>query len=271
MKSVIAFVGSGRKHGVTYRATRQFLDNLQALGDVRSEIVFLSEHTIGLCRGCKACFIRGEEFCPLHDDRDALIEKLTTADGVVLASPVYSFQVSAHMKAFLDRLGFAMHRPRFHGKAFTSIVVEGLLGGKAVVKYLGFVGMGLGFNVVKGSRVVCRMNPDTANDPIIDAERQKMDEVLVTHSRRFHDMLARPPLGEPTMLQLFGFRMARTSIRMEQPPHRPDPTYYREHGWFESAYYYPTKLGPLKRAAGAAFDRIAARSSKAREYHPAER
>lgn len=27
--------------------------------------------------------------------------------------------------------GFALHRPRFHGKACTSIVVEGLLGGKA--------------------------------------------------------------------------------------------------------------------------------------------
>ncbi len=50
----------------------------------------------------------------------------------------------------------------------------------------------------------------------------------------------------------------------------PDPTYYREHGWFESDYYYPTKLNPLKRAVGAAFDRIAARSSKARRYHPAK-
>jgi len=271
MKSVVAFVGSGRKHGVTYRATRQFLDNLQSIGDVRSELVFLSEHHIGLCRGCKACFIRGEEFCPLHDDRDALIEKMTTSDAVVLASPVYSFQVSAHMKALLDRLGFAFHRPRFHGKAYTSIVVEGLLGGKAVVKYFGFVGMGLGFNVVEGSRIVCRKNPDTASGPMSDAERQAMDEVLARHSKRFHEMLMRPPFPEPTMLQLFGFRMARTSIRMEQADDRPDPLYYRDHGWFDSGYYYPTKLGVLKRAAGAAFDRIAARSSKAREYHRPER
>ena len=33
MESVIAVVGSGRKHGVTCRATRQFLDDLQSLGD----------------------------------------------------------------------------------------------------------------------------------------------------------------------------------------------------------------------------------------------
>lgn len=265
MKSVTAFVGSARKNGVTHRATREFLDDLQSFGDVRSEIVFLSDCNLRLCRGCKACFIRGEEFCPLHDDRDLLIEKMTRSDGVVLASPVYSFQVSAHMKAFLDRLGFAFHRPRFHGKAYTSIVVEGLYGGRAVVKYLDFVGGALGFNVVKGSRVICRKNPDTALEPMMEGERRRMDEALARHSRRFHEQLSSSPFPEPTMLQLFGFRMARTSIKLELADDRRDHAYYRDHGWFDSDYYYPTKLGPLKRAAGAAFDRIAARSSKPRE------
>jgi multimeric flavodoxin WrbA len=266
MTSVTAFVGSARKHGVTYRATRQFLDDLEALGDVRSEVVFLSDHDIGLCRGCKACFLRGEEFCPLHDDRDALIEKMTRSDGVVLASPVYSFQVSAHLKAFLDRLGFAFHRPRFHGKSYTSIVVEGLLGGSDVVKYLDFVGMGLGFNVVRGSRIVCRKNPNTAHEPMLEAERRKMEETLARHARSFHDQLRRSPFPEPSLLQLMGFRMARTSIHLEQPDDSPDQAYYRDHGWFDAAYFYPTKLGPLKRVAGAAFDRIAARSSRSRAW-----
>lgn len=270
MKTVTAFVGSARKHGVTHRATRQFLDGLQSHGDVQTELVFLSDHDLGQCRGCKACFIRGEEFCPLHDDRDALIEQVTRSDGVVLASPVYAFQVSGLMKTFLDRLGFALHRPRFHGKAFTSIGVEGLYGGRAVVRYLDFVGGALGFNVVKGSRIVCRKNPDTAHEPMLDAERRKMDETLARHVRRFHERLARPPFPEPSMLQLLGFRMARTSMRLELAEDRRDHVYYREHGWFDSDYFYATRLGPLKRAAGAAFDRLAARSSRAREVQRAE-
>jgi multimeric flavodoxin WrbA len=265
MKLVTAFVGSARKQGVTWRATRQLLDALEARGDVHSELLFLSDHRIGLCTGCKACFIRGEECCPLHDDRNLLIEKLNRSDGVILASPVYSFQVSAHMKAFIDRLGFAFHRPRFFGKTFTSLVVEGLFGGKPVVKYLDFVGMALGFNVVKGSRVVCRKNPDTPNDPIIDSERRPMDAILAAQARRFHDRLFATALPAPSLFDLFVFRMARTSILREQPGDRPDPRYYREHGWDRSAYYYPTRLGPLMRGAGAAFDRLAARSSKARE------
>jgi multimeric flavodoxin WrbA len=271
MKSVIALVGSARKHGVTYRATRQFLDDLQSFGDVRSELVFLSDYDIGLCRGCKACFIRGEEFCPLRDDRDLLIDKMWRSDGVVLASPVYSFQVSAHVKAFLDRLGFALHRPRFHGRAYTSIVVEGLYGGKKVVKYLDFVGGGLGFNVVDGSSVLCRKNPDTADEPMLQDERRRMDDALARQSRRFHEQLTSPRFPEPTMLQLFAFRMARTSIKLELAEDRRDHAYYRDHGWMESDYYYPTKLGLLKRAAGAAFDRLAARRSKPRKHPPAER
>ena len=139
------------------------------------------------------------------------------------------------------------------------------------MKFLDFVGGGLGFNVVKGSRIVCRKNPDTAYEPMLDAERRKMDEALVRHSRRFHEQLTSPPFPEPTLLQLFGFRMARTSMRLELAEDRRDKDYYRAHGWFESDYYYPTRLGPLKRAAGAAFDRLAARGSKPREYHPAER
>ncbi len=264
MRSVVAFVGSARRHGVTYRATRRFLDDLQARGGVRTDVVFLSDHDVGLCRGCKSCFIRGEAFCPLHDDRDWLLARMAESDGVVLASPVYSFQVSAHVKAFLDRLGFAFHRPRFHGKAYTSIVVEGLMGGWPVVRYLDLVGRGLGFNVVGGSRVVCRKNPDSAHEPMLDAERRRMEETLARHARRFHAQLTSPPFPEPNLLQLLAFRMARTSIRLEQEEGRPDVTYYRDRGWFDAGYYYPTRLGPLKRAAGAAFDRIAAHASGAR-------
>jgi NAD(P)H-dependent FMN reductase len=212
----------------------------------------------------RAAFLRGEELCPLHDDRDVLIEKMTRSDGVVFASPTYSFQVSALMKAFLDRLGFALHRPRFHGKAFTSVVVEGLLGGGDVVKYLDLVGRCLGFNVVKGCCVTCKKNPNTALEPMMDRELRKMEEALARQSRRFHEQLSSPAFPVPSMLQLFGFRMARTSIMLEQGEDYRDYAYYRDHGWFESDYFYPTRLGTLRRVAGAAFDRMAARSSKPR-------
>jgi multimeric flavodoxin WrbA len=258
VKIVTAFVGSARKGGFTHAATRQLLDDLESSGDVRGEIVFLSDFSLGVCRGCKACFVRGEEHCPLEDDRDLLIEKMTASDGVVLASPVYSFQVSAVMKIFLDRLGFAIHRPRFHGKAFTCVVVQGIYGGRKVREYLEFVGGSLGFDVVRGSCI-------TALEPMVDEERRKMDEALGRQARRLHEQLARPAGAAPSMFRLWAFRMARTTIQRTLGDGNRDHAYYRDHGWFDSEYYYPTRLGPLKKAAGAAFDWMAARASRRRE------
>ena len=251
MKTVIAFVSSARKRGLTYIATRKFLDSLESFGDVKGEIVFLSDYKLGVCRGCKACFLRGEDRCPFKDDRDVLIETMMASDGVVFASPNYSFQVSAIMKAFLDRLAFVFHRPRFHGKTFTGIVAQGIYGGGKVVKYLDIVGSALGFNVVKGSCV-------TALEPMVEKDRRKMYQAMVRQSKRFHTQLFRPTHPEPSIFQLMAFRMSRTSMKLTLGDDNRDYTYYRDHGWFDSDYYYPTRLGPLKRAVGATFDWMAA-------------
>jgi multimeric flavodoxin WrbA len=93
MKRVTAFVGTARKKS-TYNAVHQFLENLRSLGDVEYEIVALNDHRLGTCRGCKLCFEKGEEFCPLTDDRDVFIEKMMASDGVVFASPNYSSSVT---------------------------------------------------------------------------------------------------------------------------------------------------------------------------------
>ena len=257
MKKVTAFVGSAHKR-MTLSAVRQFLDDLQSYGDVESEIVTLSDYRLGTCRGCRLCFNRGEETCPFEDDRDVLIEKMMASDGVVFASPNYSFHVSALMKTFLDRLGFAFHRPRFFGKTFTCIVTQGVYRGGEIVKYLDFVGFGLGFNTVKGTCF-------TAFDPMTEKERETRDRALARQSRRFYERMMKPAYPVPSLVRLMVFRMGRTSMRLELDETSRDYTYYREKGWFESDYYYPTRLGPLKKVAGRLFESTQARRTKKRK------
>ena len=254
MKKVTAFVGSARKKH-THHAVSQFLGNLQTLGDVEYEIVALRDYRLETCRGCLSCFKKGEEFCPLKDDRDALIEKVMASDGVVFASPNYSFQVSAIMKTFLDRLGFVFHRPRFFGKTFTSIVAQGIYGGGKIVSYLDFVGNGLGFNTVKGSCI-------TAFDPMTEKQKQKIDRALAAHSRRFYERLLKPAYPSPMLLKLMAFRMARTSIRLTLDDSSRDYTHFKDQGWFESDYYYPVRLNVLQKGTGSLFDSIAARMAR---------
>jgi len=162
-KKVTAFVASARKKH-TRDAVVLFLNHLKSMGDVETEIVRLHDYRLEFCRGCKVCFARGEEHCPLKDDRDLLIEKMMASDGVVFATPNYSFQVAGIMKTFLDRLGFAMHRPRFFDQTFTSIVTQGFGGGGKIVSYLDFAARCLGFATVKGSCI-------TGLEPMTDKER----------------------------------------------------------------------------------------------------
>ncbi|MDA8098911.1 MAG: flavodoxin family protein [Nitrospiraceae bacterium] len=256
MKKVTAFVGTARKEH-TYYAVQRFLEGLQAPGGVESEIVTLTDYRVERCRGCKNCFRKGEEFCPFKDDRDELMGKMLASDGVVFATPNYSYQVSSTMKAFLDRLGFVFHRPRFFGRTFTSIVAQGIYGGSKIVKYLDFVGMGLGFNVVKGS---CT----TALDPMNGTERSRIDAVAAEHSRRFHAGLCMKQYPVPSLLRVCAFRAARTSMRVMLDENSRDFTYYRDQGWFEADYYYPARLGILKKAAGALVDSFTARMTSGR-------
>ena len=256
MKKVTAFVGSARKKH-TYSAVEQLLSNLQSMGDVETEIVRLSDYSLQICKGCKLCCDKGEEYCPLKDDRDVLIEKMMAADGVVFASPNYSFQVSALMKAFLDRLGFAFHRPRFFGKTFTSIVTQGIYGGNKIVRYLDFVGSGLGFNTVKGSCI-------TTLEPMTEKQQHKIDRVLAAQARRYYAKLEQPGYPVPTLIDLLFFRLSRTKMRLMLDDSFRDYTYYKDKGWFESDFYYPTRLGALKKGAGKLFDWMSASMTRAR-------
>jgi len=248
MKKVTAFVGSFRKRN-TYKAVEQFMKDLQALGDIESEIVMLSKYRLGVCRGCRLCFKKGEEFCPLKDDRDVLMEKINSSDGVVLASPNYSWQMSGLMKVFLDRFGFAIHRPRYFGKVFTSIVTQGIGRGNNIVKYFDFLGKSLGFNTVKGTCV-------TALNPITEKDQKKIDQAMAKLSKRFYARLVKPTYPVPSLLMLATFRMSRSSIKMELNDTSRDYRYYAEIGWLESDFFYPTHLGPLMRSIGKLFDRM---------------
>lgn len=251
-KRVVALVGSAHKGGATYTAARKLLDTLESYGDVEGEVVVLSDYEMGICRGCKACFNIGKERCPLRDDRDVLLGKMLDADGVIFASPNYSWQVSGYMKVFLDRIGFVFHRPRFHGRTATAVVVQGIALGGRIRKYLEFCAGGLGFKVVKGSVI-------QTLEPMTEKALQKMDEQLAEQARRFHRELLRPAYPAPSLLQLLVFRMGRTGIKLNAPRELHDWAYYRDKGWFESDYYYPVRLGIVKRAAGSLFDWAAAR------------
>ena len=243
---VTAFIGSARKKH-TFHATERLCRKLQSFGELEYELVRLSDYDLKTCRGCKLCTDKGEELCPLNDDRDKLIEKIRNSDGIIFASPNYSFHISGLMKVFLDRFNPFLHRPEFFGKAFTSIVAQGVYGGKKINNYFRFIGNALGFNVVKGSCI-------TTLEPMTQEGQKKNDRIIDRQSKKFYSTLIRKEYPTPTFFKLMVFRMSRTSIRLMLDKNWRDYTFYDNIGWFDSAFYYPTQLNPIKKLTGRFFD-----------------
>jgi multimeric flavodoxin WrbA len=142
---VLAIIGSPRK-GHSFRVTQQIERRLKRNGDLGFEYVFLSDVNLQGCRGCYVCQSRGEQYCPLNDERAQLVKRMQQADGVIFVSPVYTGNVSALMKNLMERLAYTAHRPAFLGKP-AMLVATASTGTKDTVKALAWFGY-TGFNIV---------------------------------------------------------------------------------------------------------------------------
>ncbi len=101
----IAINGSPRKGGNTELLLRKVLEPLSEAG-WETEFIQLGGQPIRGCRACYHCFKTKDSHCGQKDEFfDACLEKMLLADAMILGSPTYFTDVSAEMKALLDRAG----------------------------------------------------------------------------------------------------------------------------------------------------------------------
>jgi len=94
----------------------------------------LAELDVQPCTGCEACHITGN--CPTSDDFAPILAAMSEADGLVLASPNYIRNVSAQMKALLDRCSGPIHTQTLAGKYAAALVTAGGADDDSVDTYL---------------------------------------------------------------------------------------------------------------------------------------
>lgn len=118
---ILALNGSYRTNGNTARVLNLIEEQLRLKADRVGETLDFEKMDLGklniqMCRGCRICFDRGEEQCPLKDDLLMVKAKIKQADGVIVASPVYVNDVNGITKNWIDRMAHVCHRPEFAGK-----------------------------------------------------------------------------------------------------------------------------------------------------------
>lgn len=121
---VIAFNGSARKDGNTAILLNTVLDELKAEG-IETELYSLAGKPIQGCIACYKCFKNKDRKCSV--DKDVInecIAKMVEADGILLGSPTYFADVSAGMKALIERCGMVAraNSDLFQRKAGAAVV-----------------------------------------------------------------------------------------------------------------------------------------------------
>ena len=103
---VIAINGSARKDGNTALLVNKALTELEANG-IETELVQLAGKKLAGCIACYKCFENKDKRCAVkNDDMNPVIDKMATADGIILASPTYFADCTAGLKAVIERAGF---------------------------------------------------------------------------------------------------------------------------------------------------------------------
>lgn len=100
MSYILAFYGSPRRKGNTATLLQQAVQGAREAGAEVEEIV-LRDLKISPCLEIYGCKQDGR--CVIQDDYQKLHDKLLRMDGIMLASPIFFYTVSAFTKIFMDR------------------------------------------------------------------------------------------------------------------------------------------------------------------------
>lgn len=95
---VLAIGGSMREESNTNKLVKKIAE---AAGK-EYEFIELANKQIKPCTGCLECMMN-EGMCGIEDDMIPLYEKLMTAEALIVGSPTYYLDVSAAVKAIIDR------------------------------------------------------------------------------------------------------------------------------------------------------------------------
>ncbi len=144
---VLAINGSPKSTGNTAFALNTMKEVFDAKG-IEFEMVTIGNQAIRGCIGCGLCGKAGSGRCEAFKDDavNEVLEKLESADAIIIGSPVYYSGMNGTLKSFLDRFFYAGgSKGLFTGKVAASVAAVRRTGGSEtffdIMKYLTYAQM----------------------------------------------------------------------------------------------------------------------------------
>ena len=117
-RNIMGICGSPRTGSNSRIMLEAMLEGAREMG-VETELILLSDLEFSTCIGCERC--RKAKACVgLDDDITRLYQSLVTSRGLALVSPTHNYNITALMKAFIDRLYCFYDFTDDHPRGYTS-------------------------------------------------------------------------------------------------------------------------------------------------------
>jgi multimeric flavodoxin WrbA len=101
-KRILVIAASPRANGNSNILASKAAEGVNACGG-QADLVLIGNLRIAPCNGCDACRANPDAGCVINDEMQPLYPKIRDAEGLIFATPVYWFNMSAQIKAFIDR------------------------------------------------------------------------------------------------------------------------------------------------------------------------
>jgi len=230
---ILAISGSPRK-GNTWSVLKSIQKNHP---DIDVKLLQLSNMNFQMCKGCYNCVKKGEDKCKISDDRDMIIREINEADGLILATPVYSHMVSSTMKNFFDRFGFYAHRPEHFDKYAMSVATCSGYGADEAIRYMDKMLSVFGFNMAPSLELHFRPGKMPERNRILNEEKT---------INAVNTMIAKIKKGDkdkPSINMMVPFGIFKYVSTIDRDVMSADYEYYKD----KKDYYYETDIPFLKK------------------------
>ena len=244
---ILAIMGTLRKKN-NYQLIQQIEQTLKQFGDIEFEYLFLKDLNFQHCRGCFNCIAKGKQFCPLKDDRDMIEAKILAADGVILNSPGYAWNVTWIMKNFIDRFAFTMHRPIFFSQKLLLVVG----GGSGIDKALDSLSFTLG-----GSHLISKLGIMTNLFTPVPKYQKKIARKIQKTCNKFYNAILTQKQIKINVGLLIYFNMFKDMALKAKEQLPADYEYY-----IDKNYFYPAKISSVKNGMAKIVSKLALRFMK---------
>ena len=258
--NILLLVGSYRKHGNTDQVVGLIREHLCATAERHGEpldidTLYLGDHEIGPCRGCRVCFDRGEDRCPLKDDLPSIKAKMQRADGILVATPVYVDDVSGIVKNWIDRLAHVCHRPEFAGKCAYLVATVGGSPTSHTLRTLSLALATWGFYIV--GQAGFRTGALTEPDEMRARYQGRTDRIAEQFFQAIHEQR----YLKPSFMSLMMFKIQQRAWQLASED-TLDYQYWNRKGWIDPRreFYIPHRASRVKvalaRLAGSVIARF---------------